>query len=312
MKLLGIDIGGTNTKVVLREGDRLRRAEVLTQASDGPEALARRLVIAVADWPEPDACGLSVAGLLNRDRILVQAPNLGPFVGADLAAAFAEFGVAVIENDVNCAVYGEWKAGAAQGLHHVAMFSLGTGVGGGLVLGGALYRGAGGLAAELGHICLDPDGPRCPCGGQGHVESWLGRHGFARVARMRAAASPQSALAAAIGRGEEPDAELLAGLAAQGCTVAQDSLAECGRWLGLACANVVSMLQPECILVAGGSARCGELLLGPALAEYDRRCMEAARHSVPVRLAALGVDSAAIGAALLAGASLDADRAPGR
>lgn len=314
MSLLGIDIGGTNTKIVLQGEDAAvaHRAEILTQALSGPAALAARIGQAIAEWPAPDAAGLSVAGLLGTEGRIVQAPNLGPFVGVDLAAAFRDFGVASIENDVNCAVYGEWSRGAARGMDHVAMFSLGTGVGGGLILDGRLFRGSGGLAAELGHMILDPDGPMCPCGRPGHVEAWLGAQGFARVAREWASRIPDSELGATIARGEEPDARVLTRLATGGCEAATGALAECGRWLGIACANVVSVLQPQCILIAGGSARCGKLLLGPALEEYDRRCMDAARGTVPLRLAELGVESAAIGAALLAGASLDADRSTGR
>jgi glucokinase len=141
------------------------------------------------------------------------------------------------------------------------------------------------------------------------VESWLGSRGFARVARERAALEPDSALARAIADGEEPDSRVLSALARDGCSAAVAALAECGRWLGIACANVVAVLQPERILVAGGSMRAGKLLLDPALGEYEARCMDAARGTVPVVVAELGVQSAAIGAALLARANLDADRA---
>lgn len=311
MNLLGIDIGGTNTKVVLLsdEGEVLRRGEIATLAIEGPAALADRLESLVADWPANGGAGFSVAGLMNLEHVVVQAPNLGAFVGVDLAGAFERFGVLALENDVNCAVFGEWQVGAGQGTQNMAMLSLGTGVGGGLVLGGELYRGSGGIGAELGHMTLDPDGPECPCGLSGHVESWLGSRGFIEVGRRLAAANAGSPLAEAVGGGEVPDAQVLARLANEGCPAARLALAECGRWLGIACANLVAILQPDLILVAGGSARCGDLLLEPALEEYERRCMEAARGTVELRLAALGVESAAIGAALLARANLDADHA---
>jgi glucokinase len=275
-------------------------------AGEGPSALAARLAELFTDWPASDGAGISVAGLLDLERNLVQAPNLNEFVGADLDEAFAGFGLTSIENDVNCAIYGEWRAGAGRGASNLAMMSLGTGVGGGLILNGELFHGSGGLGAELGHMTLDPEGPECPCGLRGHVESWLGARGFAAAARRHAGPRPDSALAAAIERGEEPDARLLAQIATDGCPVARAALAECGHWLGIACANVVAVLQPDRIIIAGGSARCGELLLGPALEEYDRRCMDAARGTVEVRVAELGVESAAIGAALLARANLDA------
>lgn len=310
MNLLGIDIGGTNTKVVLQAdyGEIVRRGEIATRASEGPAALAERLAGLVGDWPGSEGAGISVAGLMNLDRVVVQAPNLVAFENQDLAGAFERFGVLALENDVNCAIYGEWKAGAGRGARHLAMLALGTGVGGGLILEGKLYRGAGGIGAELGHMTLDPEGPLCPCGLRGHVEAWLGARGFIDAGRNHAVEFPDSPLAEAVGRGEEPDAALLARLAGEGCEAAREALADRGRWLGLACANVVAVLQPDLILVAGGSARCGDLLLVPALEEYERRCMDAARGTVDVGLAALGVESAAIGAALLARANLDADR----
>lgn len=310
MNLLGIDIGGTNTKVILQaaDGGIVERLEVPTRAVEGPGALAARLAELFAKWPEAEGAGISVAGLMDREKNLVQAPNLTEFVGTDLRSAFEGFGVLALENDVNCAVYGEWQVGAGRGASDLAMLSLGTGVGGGLILGGELFHGSGGLGAELGHMTLDPEGPVCPCGLRGHVESWLGSQGFAAVARRHAEAAPDSKLAAAIGNGEEPDARLLSAVGNEGCAVAREALAECGRWLGIACANIVAVLQPDRILIAGGSARCGELLLGPALREYDQRCMDAARGTVEVRVAELGVESAAIGAALLARANLDADR----
>lgn len=311
MNLLGIDIGGTNTKVVLLapSGEIVERGEIPTLAAEGPEALADRVAGLADGWPEAGGAGFSVAGLMNLDHVVEQAPNLQAFEGVDLTGAFQRFGVLALENDVNCAIYGEWKAGAGQGTTNLAMFSLGTGVGGGLIIAGELYRGAGGLGAELGHMTLDPEGPECPCGLRGHVESWLGARGFVEAGRQYAQENPGSKLAAAVEAGEVPDARLLTGLAGEGCEAARAAIADRGRWLGIACANVVAVLQPDLILVAGGSARCGDLLLDPALGEYERRCMDAARGTVDVRLAGLGVESAAIGAALLARANLDADRA---
>ena len=310
MNILGVDIGGTSTKVVLRDGqgETLERAEFATRSDEGPDAFASRLQDLVADWPDPVATGLSVAGLIDADRKIVQAPNLEAFVGVDLIRVLETFAVTVLENDVNCAIYGEWREGAGRGARHLAMLSLGTGVGGGLIIDGELYRGGGGLGAELGHMLLDPDGPECPCGLRGHVESWLGARGFAALARARARENPESALALAIIAGAEPDARLIAQIAAEGCPVGLEVLQECGRWLGIACANLVAVLQPDRIIVGGGSARCGDLLLDPALREYDRRCMDASRSTVPIVVAELGVESAAIGAALLARANLDADR----
>lgn len=315
MACLGIDLGGTNTKVVVLGPDcaPCERLDFPSSSGEGPtrwgEALIRELDgLRLRD--EVRAIGLSVAGLVDDRRQIVQAPNLTSFEGFDVAAplrAWRSDLPVVVENDVNAAIVGEHRCGAGRGMRHLAMISLGTGVGGGLILDGRLYRGAHGLAGELGHMVLDHDGPLCACGQPGHVESFLSTAAIVTLAHTRMGEAGEAAglLAAAVARGEAPEPRVLARCALQGCALAGEILAECGRWLGIACTNLVHALQPDAIVIGGGVSQAGDLLLQPARAEFERRSMRALRGSVPMVLAELGVDGAAIGAALLARESLD-------
>ena len=182
------------------------------------------------------------------------------------------------------------------------MLSLGTGVGGAVFLDGHLVHGAHGLAGELGHLILQSDGPPCTCGQVGHVEAYLSTAAIVdqATAALEAAAEEEGALLrAAIARGERPEPRVLARCAREGCGVCRRVLSGAGRWLGIACVQIAHALDPDRIVIGGGVSRAGELLLDPAREEYDRRCMRAVRGRVPLVLAALGVDGAAIGAALL-------------
>lgn len=316
MTVLGIDLGGTNTKLVLLGKDctPLARDEFASNGERGLERWAGVLVEKLDAFTRDHsiaAIGLSVAGLVDDRRRIVQAPNLPAFEGVDVAAplrAWRRDVAVVVENDVNAAIVGEHRCGAGRGLRHLCMLSLGTGVGGGLVFDDRLYRGAHGLGAELGHMVLDHDGPVCACGQRGHVEAFLSTVAIVARARekMGEAGEPAGHLAAAIARGEAPEPRVLAQCALQGCALSREILAECGRWLGIACTNLAHALQPDAILIGGGVSQSGDLLLVPAREEYQRRCMRAVRGTVPILLAELGVDGAAIGAAVLARESLDA------
>ena len=317
MAVVGVDIGGTNTKLVRldRGDDPAARHEI-----DTPRDVAtyRDVLLdaigQVLDGAEPEAIGLSVAGLVDEDREVVQAPNLPFFEGVDVAAPLRERWSSVpfvVENDVNCAIVGEHDAGAGRGCTDLCMFSLGTGVGGGLIIGGRLQRGAHGLAGELGHMTLQHDGPTCTCGLPGHVESYLSTVAITERARqaLREGGDQGKILARHVREHGDPTPRLLDKAAREGCPVARDVLAESGRWLGIACANLAHALQPDRILIGGGVARARELLLDPAREEYERRLMRAVRGTVTIELAELGVDGAAIGAAVLARRILEEDRA---
>ena len=310
MAVLGIDIGGTNTKLVLVEdagaGTVDARHEISTPRTvDDYRAALLAAIDAVAGTSELNAIGFSVAALVDEKRSIAQAPNLPFFEGVDLAAPVRETwpgAAVVVENDVNSAIVGEHACGAGKGVRNLCMISLGTGVGGGLILENQLVRGAHGLAGEFGHLVVQHDGALCACGLRGHVESYLSTAAIVARGRDAIAREPERAriLRKIVERDGQPEPRVLAEAARAGCEVARGVLAEAGFWLGIACANLAHALQPDRILIGGGVSRADDLLLEPARAEYEARLMRATRGTVPIVQAALGVDGAAIGAAVLA------------
>ena len=304
--ILGVDMGGTNTKAVrlAESGELLEQRQWPTRADAAPAAWMRALIVEMNDWVDRDvvALGLSVAGLVGPERRIERAPNLPQFEGFDFRAAIAKewprLRVAV-ENDVNCAVFGEHMAGAAKGKRYVVMLSMGTGVGGGLVLDGRLYRGVAGLGAELGHTVLDPNGPPCKCGLRGHVESYLGAVAIGeRLASL--ATHPAGKRLSELGRELGYTPQMLSRAAAEGDPLALSIWEELGDWLGRAFANLVHIFNPEICLVGGGIASAGDLLLEPARRSLRANSIAAASAHVEIKAAALGPYGAAIGAALLA------------
>lgn len=308
MNVVGVDIGGTNTKLVRLhdDSDAVTRHQIRTPRTleDFRDALPAAIET-VAPGGSIEAVGFSVAALIDGERRIVQAPNL-PFIeGVDVAGPFRSRhpeSVVVVENDVNCAIVGEHARGAGRGARNLCMLSLGTGVGGGVILEGELFRGAKGLAGELGHMVVQHDGPLCACGLPGHVESFLSTAAIVQRGREAIECNGERAriLVEFVAREGEPEPRVLSHAADAGCPVAREVMAECGKWLGIACANLAHALQPDRILIGGGVSQADELLLGPARAEFEARLMRAIKGSVPIVQAALGVDGAAVGAAVLA------------
>jgi glucokinase len=207
-----------------------------------------------------------------------------------------------VDNDANTAILAEHRAGAAKGASEAAMFTIGTGIGGGLILGGRVYRGALGAAAELGHLVIDMDGPRCQgnCPNRGCVESLASGTALAREARRIAREHPESGLARAVAAGREPTGPLVTELAYDGDESATEALALIGKRLGVALASIVNILNPEVIVIGGGVIAAGELLLGPARAEMVARALPPGRDFVRVAAARFGVEAGMVGAAALA------------
>ncbi len=313
--LLGLDIGGTNVKAVLRgvDGGRRRRARWRTaelghdadSVIAGLETRIRALLErGGVGGGELAGLGLACAGLIDSELgQVMEAPNLRHWEGAPLGPWLEErFNCPVaLENDVNALAYGEWRMGAGKGTENMVCLALGTGVGGGLILNGCLYRGRRGLAAELGHITIDRDGRRCPCGSRGCVEAYAGARAIEKSARRALARGRRghAKLAKLLG-GEPPTPRALHAAAGEGSGLARELFAEAGRALGVGIANCINAFAPERVVIAGGVSRAGELLFEPALQEIPAWLMNAEVQHVDVRPRALGDDGAALGAALLA------------
>jgi glucokinase len=208
----------------------------------------------------------------------------------------------VVDNDANGAVLAEQRHGAAAGATEVVMLTLGTGIGGGLVLGGELYRGAVGAAAELGHMTVDFDGPPCPsgCPNRGCLETVASGRAIGRAGEEVARDRPESALGRALAAGEEITGALVTELAHDGDAAAGAAIERVGAALGVGLVNLVNVFNPEVVVVGGGAIAAGELLLGPARQVVAARALAPGRDAVRIVPARFGPESGMLGAAMLA------------
>jgi len=293
--VIGVDLGGTKTLagIVDREGSVHARHEVETPEGSQEDVLAAldAAVEALLD-DRIGAIGYGVPSNLERGtRRILRATNL-PLEHFDLVAhGRTRFGLPVaVDNDANAATLAEWKLGAGKGASSLVMLTLGTGVGGGIVLDGRLYRGW----AEIGHIVVQADGPPCQgnCHGRGHLETLA-----SGTAADRAAVELY---------GPEADAPVLVERARSGDEAARVKLAEIGELLGAAIGSLVNLFDPELIVVGGGFGEAaGELLLGPAQEGARRQALSPADETLRVVPAELGGDAGLVGAGLVAFEALD-------
>ncbi|AKE92038.1 ROK family glucokinase [Rhodococcus aetherivorans] len=307
---IGIDVGGTKVAagVVDEHGTlhaRLRRAT----PSDDPartEDVVADVVRELRAAHDVCAVGIGAAGFVASDRRTVLfAPNLA-WRGEPLGEAVeAACGLpTVVENDANAAAWGEARFGAGRGARTAIVLTVGTGIGGGLIIDGALHRGASGLAAELGHLNVEPHGRRCGCGNHGCWERYASGRALVREAQEIASVSPALAgrlLELAGGRAEQITGHHVTTAAREGDAAALECFRTIGTWLGHGMADLAAFLDPEVFVLGGGVCEAGELLRGPAVATFAQRLTgRGHRPAAPVRLAELGPDAGIVGAADLA------------
>jgi glucokinase len=233
---------------------------------------------------------------------LVFAPNLAWRRVALSRYLEAELGLpAVADNDNTAAAWGEYVFGAARGVTDLLLVGVGTGIGGGIVTGGRLFHGAHGFAAEIGHIVMDPAGPLCGCGNRGCWEQLASGQAVVRAGRAAVGGGADSALTEQTnGDPERVTGPMVTQAAREGDAVSIAILADVGHWLGVGIGGLVNILDPEIVVMAGGVAEAGDLLLEPARASY-RDTVEASemRPDVPIVMAALGSHTGVVGAAAL-------------
>jgi glucokinase len=207
-----------------------------------------------------------------------------------------------VDNDSNAAMLAEWRFGAAAGARDAALLTIGTGIGGGLVLGGALQRGNRGACAEFGHMVVDANGPPCQgnCPNRGCLEVMASGGALGREALRIARERPRSGLGRALAAGRAIDGPLVTELAHFGDAAAVDAIAVIGGWVGIGVCNLVNMLDPEVVVIGGGVVATGELLLEPARAVVAERALSPAREHVRIVSARFGAESGMLGAAALA------------
>ena len=250
------------------------------------------------------AVGFGIPCLMDqRTGRGVVAVNL-PLADIPFGAIMAErLGLPVfVDNDANLAALAEHRAGAAQGADEALLLTIGTGIGGGMILRGELYHGAIGSAGELGHVVIDKDGPPCQgnCPNHGCVEALASGTALAREARRLARERPQSGLGRALSEGRELAGPLVTELAHDGDETAIEVLDLIGTNLGVALASFVNIFNPEVIVIGGGVIAAGELLLEPARREVARRALPPSRDEVRIVAAQFGVEAGMVGAAALA------------
>jgi glucokinase len=304
---IGIDVGGTKTNAfrVARDGAILVRHRERTPADD-PQATIQTLITLAraALSPEVVAIGVGAAGLVDvASGTLRFAPNLAWREVAIASRLRDAVGLPVqVDNDANAAAYAEYRFGAGRGYRHMLLVTVGTGIGGGIVSDGRLFRGAHGFASEVGHIIVEPGGPECGCGNRGCWEQVAAGRAIGRLGR-EAASAPDGAgiLQRAGGDPEAVTGVVVTRAALDGDRSAIEVLAEVGRRLGEGIAGLVNTLDPQVVVVGGGAMVAGDLLLEPARTAFSRS-VEGGSHrpAVPIVAAEMGNDAGAVGAAILA------------
>ncbi|RJO69091.1 ROK family protein [Nocardia panacis] len=316
---VGIDVGGTNIRasVVDADGEVLDTVQAPTpHAARALEDALDRAVRELSDRHRIGAVGLAVAGFINGDRSTVRfAPHL-PWKDAPVARRLTERLAlpVILEHDANAAAWAEYRFGAAAGGHNVVLVAIGTGIGAALLIGGRLYRGTHGVAPELGHLQVVPDGRGCPCGKRGCWERYCSGTALADTAIELLATDPvRSVLAKDVLR--DPGSltgRRVAGAAQDGDPLATRVLADFARWLGLGLAFVSDIFDPDLIVIAGGVSSSAPLFLDDAREHYAASVTGAGHRPLArIRTTQLGEAAGMIGAAELARATLaEADGGP--
>jgi glucokinase len=307
---VGVDIGGTKVAAGLVNGDGeiVARARRLTPSHD-PRAVERTIIDVVREvraGHDVAGVGIGAAGFVDADRsCVVFAPHLAwrnePL--RDGLATALDVPV-IVENDANAAAWAEWRFGAGRGESRLVCVTLGTGIGGGMVIDGVVQRGRWGMAGEFGHMVVVPDGRRCECGNRGCLEQYASGNVLGREARELATADSPVTVPLMERVGGDVSAlvgPLITEAAKDGDAVAIELFHDVGRWLGIGLANLAAALDPGVFVIGGGVSDAGELLLGPARESFRRTLTgRGFRPEALIVKAALGPEAGLVGAADLA------------
>lgn len=309
---LGIDVGGTKCLAVVLgdDGQIVDEARRPTPRGDGslPKLIDTLAELAVAMGPV-DHIGVGVPGLVTRGGVLRAAPNLDGVADFDVAGLLGDrIDRAVeVDNDATCAAVAEWMYGAGTGTDDMVLVTLGTGIGGGLVLGGRLQRGSNGFTGEYGHMVVDPDGPPCPCGRRGCWERYASGSGLARLAREAAVGRRVSrVLDIAGGDPEAVRGEMVQQAAREGDPDSLAVIDDFGRWVAVGLVSLTNALDPERFVLGGGLAAGSDLYLDPIRAWFRRLIYQPELRPMPeIAFARWNDRAGAVGAALLHAAHHD-------
>ena len=309
--IIAIDIGGTHLRAAVYEAGQTRalaQKRVETRA-DQPGAYERLRALLEALWPaggNVSAIGVASPGPLDpRAGIILKTPNIPEWVNFPLVDRLAaDFGVqAFLDNDGNVAALGEWTFGAARAHHDVLYITVSTGIGAGVIVNDTLLQGFHGLAAELGHVIVDPGGPPCNCGFAGHLESFSSGPAIVRYVKGELAHGKPSDLAA----GDALDARAIADAARRGDAVSKAAWQRAGEYLGIAVASFLHTFDPSILVFGGGLAQAGPLLFEPFRRSLEVRVFHPRYlEGLQIEMAQLGDDAGLLGALALAQISVHA------
>jgi glucokinase len=307
---IGIDLGGTNIKagLVNTKGEVIDEREIRTEAEKGPDHVLDRIGRMAKSFQSACEEGVHIAGLGvgvpgqvdTAEGIVQEAPNLPGWKQVKVRKELkSRVNIpASVDNDANLAALGEFAFGAGRGIHEMLMVTLGTGVGGGLILGGRVYHGAMGGAGEFGHMVIERNGPVCNCGRRGCIEAFIGTRGLLQAVKDRLEKGRKSPLSAIPEQSRTP--KDISEAAESGDALAREVLREAGDALGVALGSVANLLNIERVVVGGGVAKAGDLILNPAREAMKRTALAVSRETVSLVPALLGNRAGLTGASRLA------------
>jgi glucokinase len=304
--VIGVDLGGTNTRTALlsQEGSILERHKVSTHADEGWKQVVARLVeniaqhqkIAMEKGLKVSAVGVGAPGVIQMDRgIVVKSPNFPDWNNLPLKEHLEKaLHIPVfIENDANAAALGEQWLGAARGINSMILLTLGTGVGGGIILNNRIWQGADGMAGEIGHMTLIPDGRLCRCGNTGCLEMYASARGIVQSYREAVGSSGSAASG-------EFSSEKIYKAAMEGEPVARKVMKDMGLMLGIGIANLINIFNPQMIVIGGGVKDAWQLFINTTQEEVMRRAFKVPAERTRIVPSILGDDAGMIGAARIA------------
>jgi len=309
-KVIGIDLGGTNIKagIVNREGKIIKKIAVATNAQKGPNEILNRIYLAIDSLLKKNnfkikGIGIGLPGIVEASTGLVKnPPNLPGWKSVPIGKLLkSRYNLPVfVENDANAAAIGELIFGSGKNLNSFIFVTLGTGVGGGIIINKKLFRGSSGGAGELGHISINHNGPKCNCGSRGCIEAYLGNNYLVRRMKGRLKNNPNSLTALLMRENNNELTPYLINLAAKrGDELAINFIAESGRLLGFALSSAINLFDIHNVIIGGGVSGFGRLLTKPALEAIKERVLAPLKSKVSIKLAKLKNNAGIQGASAL-------------
>jgi glucokinase len=314
LPVLAIDLGGTKiiAAVISHQGQVMAKEYYLTLAKEGPPSVIDRIFSAIdhllearnMDLSQLHSISIAAAGAIDPDQgVVTSSPNLAGWHDVPLRNIVSnKYKVKTfIINDASAGALGEYHFGAGKGVSNLIFLTVGTGIGGGIIINGRLYLGSSGSAGEIGHTTIDVNGQRCSCGNIGCLETLASGTAMAREAIRRIGCGEKSTLTGMVeGKIENITAELV-GMAAQGGdSLALEVISQAATYLGVGLVNLVNIFNPEMIIIGGGVAQMADLLLEPARQVVDERAFQLSAQAVRIVPSKLGDGAAVLGAAVFA------------